>query len=236
MTVVPEVTERVNAKYGKVYADNAEMGQKAFDDNTTFLKQELLKDYNQFVYNKRRVISDLYTDEINSFKARNKINDDSVLYEGIYTGSIIMYANDSEIKELAKDSSVSKIDIWDNITLVVEEDTHHDVIRTDNITGTKSLNYNNLNGFKGTGVNIGIIEAAGGKYQSTAKQLQGIHDTQLESTRFYNNENDPTIEEEESEHATKVTSIIVGQSYLTYEGIVPNALVFSLVESNTKPI
>ena len=39
MTVVPEVTERVNAKYGKVYADNAEMGQKAFDDNTIFSKR-----------------------------------------------------------------------------------------------------------------------------------------------------------------------------------------------------
>ena len=159
MLVVPEVTERVNAKYGKVYADNAEMGQKAFDDNTTFLKQELLNDYNQFVYNKRHVISDLYTDEIDSFKSRNNINDDSVLYEGIYTGSIIMYANDSEIKELAKDSSVIEISFFENETQEVEMDSTNSIIKTDNITGTKSSNYNNGTGYKGTGVRIGIIEA-----------------------------------------------------------------------------
>ena len=230
MTVVSEVTERVNAKYGKVYADNAEMGQKAFDDNTTFLKQELLKDYNQFMYNKRHVISDLYTSEINSFKERNNINDDSVLYEGIYTGSIIMYANDSEIKELAKDSSVIEISIWEDDLTEDNEETYHDIINTDSNTGTKSSNYNTGSGYKGTGVIIGIIEAEGGKYQPAAKQLQGIHGTRLEYIGIFKSTANDTTEETESEHATKVTSILVGQSYelnqTKYEGIVPNATAY----------
>ncbi|MBQ6906083.1 MAG: S8 family serine peptidase [Clostridia bacterium] len=237
MTVVPEVTERVNAKYGKVYADNAEMGQKAFDDNTTFLKQELLNDYNQFVYNKRHIISDLYTSEIDSFKSRNNINDDLILYEGIYTGSIIMYANDSEIKELAKDSSVIEISIWENDLIEDDEETYHQIIGTDDVEGTKSEHYNNGTGYKGTDVKIGIIEVNGGKYQTEAKQLKDIPNSRLQHIGlFKSNPEDPTLANER-EHATLVTSIIVGQSYELYtierEGIVPNATVFQASIGNS---
>ncbi|MBP3386980.1 MAG: S8 family serine peptidase, partial [Clostridia bacterium] len=110
-------------------------------------------------------------------------------------------------------------------------DSTNSIIKTDNITGTKSSNYNNGTGYKGTGVRIGIIEAGGGKYDADAKQLEGIPETQLEYIGVIDL-GEPHVHTYPTDHATKVTSIIVGQSYMlngkTYEGVVPNAIVYQV--------
>jgi len=230
MTVVPEIKEKVSKKYGKIFSESEYIGRKIFDDNITLLNYELNEDYNAFILKKRCATSDLYNSYNQAFFTKHNVDTKSIVYNGAFTGSIIMHANDEEIKSLARDDSVERISLWYEYGGIEEICNSHETINTDSYTGTSSANFNSGIGYKGTGVKIGILEHYG-KYNENSPHLSEIDN----STLFFKETIRPDgscAPYAEVDHPTRVTSIIVGQEVshngTTYVGIVPNAEVYQM--------
>lgn len=231
MVTVPEATEKAYEKYGKFYSNNSHFGKITFNDNITIKDFYLNEDYNQYLSNKRDVVSSLYMDSLQSFLNECHIEENLVLYKGIFTGSLIMYADNEIIKTIAKHPSVVSVSIWEEKDSSAMLNNIDFQIKTDSDIGTTSTHFNNGNGYKGTGVKIGIIEYSG-RFDQNSPQLSPIYD----STLFYRHtvQVDGSLVEDtiNTDHATYVTSIIVGQAITigdkTYEGIVPNATVYQM--------
>lgn len=224
--VGPEVASYALEKYGFDESLSLEYGQDIFDDNVAPIEYELLENYNEFVMSKRNVITDLYGTYNESFAERVGISEDAVLYEGIYTGSYVMYATRNEVEKIAKDKSVTAVSVWEN-DIVNSSSEQTDVetqIKIDSTNGTKSASFNNGSGYKGTGIKIGVIETNGGKFNKNAPMLSSIYKSRV--FYEYNGDIDPST----TEHATKVVSLIIGQSVNfegeIFEGVVPNATVY----------
>lgn len=223
-TVAPSVAVSTARKYGLAESFSAELGRELFDDNIVPLQYELTENYNAFVLEKRKVITDLYNEYNNSFEDKYDIDKDAILYAGIFTGSYIMYATREQIELIAEDRDVSSISVWENIELRSASNIAQTQIRTDSISGTKSSSYRygSETGYKGTGIKIGIIEAQGYKYDSTAAMLQGANITFVPT--------DADIETVTNDHATAIASLLVGKDVTvgstTYEGVVPNATAY----------
>ena len=224
--VGPSVALLAIEKYGMYNSLQLDYGRELFNDELAPIEYELIENYNEFIMNKRTVITDLYGTYNQSFADKFNIASDLVLYEGQYTGSYVLYATRDEIEVMAKDSSVERIMVWEEFELSPNTHLIQTQIGTDDVNGTKSSYYNDTTGYKGTGIKIGIIEAGG--FQSSACQLSSIVDTKL----FYVDADtgEPVDSPNNSEHATIITSIIVGQGETyngyTYMGIVPEATVY----------
>lgn len=100
----------------------------------------------------------------------------------------------------------------------------------------KGSSYNNGNGYKGTGVKIGIMEAGSGQYDPTCPHLNSIPSSRL----IVVNEagvDGAAIASSITDHATIVTSIVVGQAVTigstTYEGVVPLSTVYQMPTRTT---
>lgn len=236
--VGPEVASYALEKYGLDKSLSLEYGQDIFDDNVAPIEYELLENYNEFVMSKRNVITDLYGTYNESFAKRVGISEDAVLYEGMYTGSYVMYATRNEVEKIAKDKSVTAVSVWENYKFSSMTNSVQSQIYTDSTTGTKSTNFNNGTGYKGIGIKVGIIEGLENSYfDPTSPQLRAIYGSRL----FYVDSNGiiatpPSSTSSYSSHANLVTSIIVGQSStyenITYEGVVPNATAYQTYATN----
>lgn len=224
-----EIEKRVSEKYGKVFSKSKSLGNKIFDDNITILQYEEAEEYNQFILDKRKIISEEFTNDNKQFIERNTLENDSILYEGIFTGSIIMYASDEEIKNISKDQSVVSIEPWEEGELQSASSNAVPQIEADSVTGTGSPNYNYGNGFKGTGVKIGIIEVDR-EFDENCPQLSSKVDNNLFYVENHYNDETEVVPSGDKIHATRVTTIICGQKCVVngeaYEGIVPNATVY----------
>ncbi len=226
---LPEIEKRVSEKYGKVFSKSKPLGNKIFDDNITILQYEEAEEYNQFILDKRKIISEEFTNDNKCFIDRNSLDNDSVLYEGIFTGSIIMYASDEEIKNISKDQSVVFIEPWEEVNIQKASSNAVPQIGADSLTGTSSTNYNYGNGFKGTGVKIGIIEVDR-EFDENCPQLSSKVGENLFYVENHYNDGTEVVPSGDKIHATRVTTIICGQKCVVngeaYEGIVPNATVY----------
>ena len=129
------------------------------------------------------------------------------MYNSRFTSTLIVEATKAEIESYAKNEMVDDISLFVDVTPKSEMHAALRQINADDITGTKSINFNNGSGYKGTGVRIGIIEAANAVYDENATQLADIHNVRLFKPTTIGTSS-PTV----GAHATLVTSIIVGQS------------------------
>ena len=231
--VGPTVALVAIEKYGMYNSLQLDYGRELFDDNLAPIEYELINNYSEYIMNKRTVITDLYDEYNQKFVDKFDISSDDVLYVGQYTGSYVLYATREEIETMAKNTFVNYISVWVNdLELNIATTTANGQIGTDSTEGTQSENYNNGSGYKGTGIKIGIIETEKGKYRPEWVMLNTIPESKLQ---FVPN---GTVTGSFSDHASMVTSIIVGQKIETskgvFEGVVPNATVFqtACIENN----
>ncbi|MBP3347327.1 MAG: S8 family serine peptidase [Clostridia bacterium] len=234
-TVGPSVAVKAGYKYGLFESLSMELGRELYDDNISPFKYELIENYNNFIMNKREVMTGLYNESNKRFEEKYNLDSNDVLFAGQFTGSYVLYATRDQIEEFASDSAVQTVRVWVNSVETESVDLLIDVadaqVRADSANGTKSSAFNNGNGYKGSGIKIGIIEGSSGKFDPNAPMLQNA----VNSNLFYvqNGNVEPTV----TEHATIVTSIIVGHQAtvdsVTYgAGIVPLATVYQT--SNSK--
>ena len=147
-----------------------------------------------------------------------------ILYNGEYTGTLILEATAAEIEYYAKQEEVEGISLYEDLEAQPDSTIAIRQIGADSLTGTQSGRYNDGTGLKGTGVTIGIIET-GGRYDSNAPQLEGRPSGRLQFLG--------STSEKIDDHATRITSLIVGKPYtdkydVIYEGVVPNATVIQM--------
>ena len=223
--VGPTVALVAIEKYGMYNSLQLDYGRELFDDNLAPIEYELIENYNEYIMNKRTVITDLYDEYNQTFADKFDISSENVLYAGQYTGSYVLYATREEIETIAKDGSTEYISVWVNdVRFRTATNIVNGQIGTDSTEGTQSGNYNNESGYKGTGIKIGIIEAEQGRFDSDWTMLSTIPSTRLQYV------GNGTIGSVVSDHASMVTSIIVGQKTTVgstiYEGVVPNATVY----------
>ncbi|MCL2679606.1 MAG: S8 family peptidase, partial [Dehalococcoidia bacterium] len=153
-----------------------------------------------------------------------------VLYNSRSTPSIIVEATKGEIEDYAKQKVVVDISLYVEWPIVPCLNLSLTQVGADSSTGTKSPYFNSGYGYKGSNVTVGIIEPNNGQYNHNAPQLSGIHGTYLKLLDF-NGVEIPTPTNP-TDHATFVTSIIVGQAKMvgvtTYEGVVPFAKAYQM--------
>ena len=87
-----------------------------------------------------------------------------ILYNGEYTGTLILEATAAEIEYYAKQEEVEEISLYEDLEAQPDSTIELNQIGANDTTGTKSSRYNNGSGLKGTGVTIGILEAKNGRY------------------------------------------------------------------------
>lgn len=194
--------------------------------------EEIIRDdYQVFITKKRSVTAELYREYNNTFIENRVVNKNLISYQSEYTGTIVLFATEEQIKSLARDITVEEITYWHNYKPVAETCTINKQIGSDVATGTKSSNYNNGSGYFGNGVKIGIIEAESGRYDPDVLQLKDVPSSHLEYVSS-KKDNESTLIPEISDHATVITSIIVGSGYAyagtEFESIAPGAKVYQM--------
>ena len=153
-----------------------------------------------------------------------------IIYNSRSTPCLIVEATKVEIVAYANQEIVNDISLY--VELIQEPDLNISLtqIGADGTTGTKSSLFNSGAGYKGSGVTIGILEA-GGAYDWDAEQLKDINGTRLKLLDA--NGNQVLTKPTPDDHATFVTSLIIGQSKtyssVTYEGVVPLATAYQMI-------
>lgn len=239
-TVGPSVAVKAGYKYGLFESLSMELGRELYDDNISPFKYELIENYNSFIERHRDVVTELYAEYNNQFVEKSIIDDNDILYEGGFTGSYIMAITKDEIEVLSKDASVNSIQKWETVEFTSNTHSVQSQIGTDASEGTKSSDYNDGQGYRGSGIKIGIIEcakdmgteiAADDEYAGFYNNSPQLTPIRLDNRLFYVNENgEIATSPSNSDHANLVTSIIVGHNStlngVTYEGVVPAATVY----------
>lgn len=124
---------------------------------------------NKYNVAKRKIVSKKYSALNNDFINKNiKSQNNEVIYNSKFTSTLIVKGTKADIEEWAKNETVTEISLFVDLPLEPNTATVMPQINADNITGTKSSNFNNGTGYKGTGVRVGIMEADGGLYDHTS--------------------------------------------------------------------
>ena len=193
-------------------------------ETATVLEDMIRDDYKEYISMRRSVTKELCNAEIDRFVSENAVKYENIKYRGYYTGTLVLSATEDEIKRYSRDDSVTEISPYVKGEVKSDITFTNGQINTDDINGTKSSYYNDGNGYTGYGVNIGVIES-GGKYDVNFPQLAGS--SLVFITNIWNGDE---VEYEITDHASMVTSIIVGKQKTVngkkYEGVAPNAHVF----------
>ena len=199
------------------------------------LEIALRQEMDRYIAAKRSVIKDLNTEQNALFLSKKIMDLKDIVYQSKYTSLIIAYVTPQQIKEISLDQSVTHILPSTNISYQVEYDVVMPQIQVDDTSGSKSALFNSNQGFWGDGIKIGIIEADNGICNVDHPQLQSAYNNEklhiLTNSYIYQGELrtvSPTI----SNHATEVTSLILGAPLTngnkSYCGVVPNATVYQI--------
>ena len=198
------------------------------DDSMSLLDRAIQAKTDEYIMARREISKREHSNYNNQFIEKYVRKDRTIIDVGKYVTRIIVEATKQEIIFYTSLEEVSDLSFYYDC-----EDSIDMSIQLDQVgagySGTKGSSYNNGSGYKGTGIKIGVIEASSGQYDSTCPHLSGIHNTRL----FFKNDagsGGAGITPYVTDHATMVTSIIVGQSVTvggtTYEGVVPLATVY----------
>lgn len=140
-----------------------------------------------------------------------QINSFASMFLNVKKSDILYYAQLAEVASIYYDDPIQ---FEDALAYVSEQ------VGADSTTGTKSPDFNNGSGFKGTGISIGIIEA-GGVCDTTSPHF--------DSSRMHIVSNG-SVALPISTHASLVTAIAAGERVglggYVYTGIVPEAEVY----------
>ena len=118
--------------------------------------------FDEYVVAKREIVSREYSKANNDFIKRNLKNKNrKILYNSRFTSTLVLEATKAEIEAYAKNQKVEEISLFVDMPLTPEMDVLKQQINADDVTGTKSPLFNSGSGYKGNGVNIGILEATG---------------------------------------------------------------------------
>lgn len=180
---------------------------------SSLISKAILNDVNEYLQVKRQFIKEAYLDNNNKFI--NKYANKKIIYKASYAPVVILEATKTDILKMQKDNSVEQISYYEEIIDQPEMDT---VISNSNI-GVSTLHNS---GYTGSGVKIGIVESASGRYDPSEYMLSGVSNLQ-----YVNNAG---VTGNISSHATNVTTIIKGKRVIVngknYSGIVPDADVY----------
>ena len=163
---------------------------------------------NDYIMARRGVIKELNVENNDSFMRKYVDDTSDIVYRSQYTSTIIAYFTREEIEELARLDEVKCVAPCENNQGVAEDQTIANQIGTDSLNGTNSDNYNNGCGYKGDGIKIGIIELEG-VYDKDYPLLKEINNVRLFTLKNEIDE-DTFVPETISDHATQITSLIVG--------------------------
>ncbi len=215
-------------------------------------EKALSDDYNAYIAAKRGIMKGLYSQVTADFVEKNISKTDRVQFQGTYFPLVILYATQNEIEAFSKNAAVKTVYPFVNVQEECRSSIEEQQIGSDSWDGTKSTAYD-LGGYWGDGVKIGIIEAASGRFDPTLPQFASIvgddPDNPGNKKLFYI-QNDyvyispilpeynlPAITPQITNHASMVTSLIVGSSVTengtTYMGVVPNATVYQISTLNS---
>ena len=222
--IVPVLTERIERRAGY------ERAHKARPLNELY-RGEIVDKY---VMSRRDIARREFSKLNNAFIEKHiGTKSREVIYNSRYTSTLVVEATKSEIEKFAKLDEVVDVSLY--VDYVLKSGLHTVLSQTGigGASGTKGSNFNGGAGYKGTNVKIGIMEATEhgtvGRFDATCPQLAGVP---LNRLIFANNAGPggTAIPAQVGDHATMVTSLIVGQSVTvggnTYEGVVPLATVY----------
>ena len=233
----PDVYDEIIApKIRKRIVD--ELGEEAAyktDEKTQMspIDRAISEDVDNYLREKRKIVKREYSAENNLFVERTLNKDRTITFCSNYSSTIITEATVKEIYKIAQSNDVENVMYFEDFEITPDLDYALPQVRAD---VTKGTGYNSGNGYKGSGIKVGIIEAAYGKYDENSPHLSGIAGSSL---TYVDNElsDGTTLSSTVTDHATKVTSIIVGQSVTvnshTYEGVVPLATVYQTSTHNS---
>lgn len=200
------------------------------DDSMSLLDRAVQAKTNDYVMAQREISKREHSEFNNRFIKKYVNENRRILDVGQYVTRIIVEATKSEIQTYAQLSEVSDLSLYVNHVDSIDLSIPLDQVDA-GYSGTKGSSYNNGNGYKGTGVKIGVLEAGSGRYDASCPHLSSISGSRLLMINDAGpNSNGSGITPQNSDHATVVTSIIVGQPVtigsMTYEGVVPLATVY----------
>jgi hypothetical protein len=216
------------SEYAFEYEDIAE-----FDWSMSLVDRAVHMKADEFLMAWRGIVKREYSSLNDTFIAKHIGNKPrEIIYNSRYTSTIVVEANKAEILSYAKMSIVEDISLF--VETIQEPDLSEvlEQIHADRgLFGTKGSSFNSGQGYRGTGIRIGIIEPNRQEFVRNTPMLSGIGTARLVFANDAGPGGIPLIPlNADQEHATMVTSLIVGQSVTvsgrTYEGIVPLAIVF----------
>ena len=247
--IVPQIENQIISRVGYEVA-HASVETSEFvldqngayhDDTMSIVDRAINAKENEYIMAKRSISKREHSSVTNEFVNKYINPDRKIIDIGKYVTRVIIEATKSEIKYYASLSIVNDLSLY-----VYDEDSNNLSIPLDQVqagyNGTKGNSYNNGNGYKGTGIKIGVLEAGAGQYDHNSPHLSPITGTRLFFVNDAGNNSDGSgITASISDHATVVTSIIIGQPVTigstTYEGVVPLATVYQTpVTSQTNVI
>jgi len=234
--IVPSIEEQIVSRVGyeaahaKVEESEYVLDENgAYHDDTMSLVERAVKaKENEYVMTRRSIVRREYSFLTNEFVDDNVPEGRKLVYKGVYDSTVIAEATKAEIEKYAKLSEVNDISLYVEYEFVSDMTTAANQVEA-GYSGTKGIGFNEGAGLKGTDIKIGIIEEGIGMFDRSAPHLSGVPLTRLV---YLNNisVDGTSVSGVEDDHATMVTSIIVGQPVtvdgVTYEGVVPLATVF----------
>lgn len=204
------------------------LSKKELSSRVKIIKTEMENDTGKYLDLRRELVKESYMTSNQTFIKNNNISQSDVVYSSEYTSTVIVNATPNQIYRYAVSGDVENIGFFDDAEQIEDMDTAEIQINDDG-DGPISKKYNHGIGYTGKDVTVGIIEAKGGKYDPEAPHLKDIPETQLRYIPTIRKDG-TEVESVISDHATKVVSIVVGQSAAvggkTYRGIAPDATVY----------
>lgn len=186
------------------------------------ITKKISDDINGFMAIKRKCVIEAYLEYNNNF-IEKFIDLESVITNYSFAPFIVANLSVDTIDLLAESSEVEKIE-YINDDVQPEPSLYDSLIDTNIISDNNGVS-ENLTGYTGAGVKVGIMEAEMGKYDSNYVMLNGC--TNLNYMYLGNVDNGV-----QSNHATLVTSIIKGKSYETYRGVAPDSQIYEIGFNN----
>jgi hypothetical protein len=218
-----------------------------FDWSMSLVERAVAQRADEFMMARRGIVKREYSALNDTFIARNiGTRPREIIYNSRYTSTIVVEATRAEIEAYAKMDVVEDISLY--VELIVEPDACRvlEQIEVSGAGGTKGTFFNNTQGYRGTGIIIGVVEAGASSYRPefdrNAPQLNGIGTTRLRFENDAGNNGGPVDlgNSTNRDHATLVTSIIIGRSVavsnIRYEGVVPLATVIQTPVSNSNDV
>lgn len=220
--VVARIRSKLEEKYGKDFLESSDENE----EGKTLLRNTCVEDYRKYISSKRRVITKICTDGVDSFIKYFNIPDSDIYLKNNLTGTLIIYATKDKIEEIVTDESVTDVSPYKDAECCNELNRINGQVRTDDVTGTKSSLYNNGNGYTGMSWQCAGVIEYNGRFDSTWPHLLQNNHAFFPVMRPDGTSATYSIKP----HATLVTSIIVGSSVTLdsrrFYGVAPNVTAY----------